>query len=198
VGLKRSVAWVKQEPFGVEFAEADLTERRLKVIGVTIGADPMPYRLDYQLETRSKYITERLLAVARGEGWTRTLELLRDKYGAWEATASAQGESVLLPPGGDMNLLKDALDCDLAFSPLTNTMPVLRHGLLEGGGPVDLTVAWVSVPDLGVHPGHQRYSFLRREGDHAVVRFESPNFTADVVFDSDGLVVDHPGIGRRL
>jgi hypothetical protein len=77
-------------------------------------------------------------------------------------------------------------------------MPVLRHNLLAGGQPVDYLMAWVSVPDLAVLASAQRYAFVRREAAGlSVIRFESGAFTADVVFDADGLVVDYPGIGRR-
>ncbi len=78
-------------------------------------------------------------------------------------------------------------------------MPVLRHGLLRGGGPVDFLMAWVSVPDLAVSASRQRYTFVRTLGEGAVVRYESldSDFTAEITFDRDGLVVDYPGIGRR-
>ncbi len=78
-------------------------------------------------------------------------------------------------------------------------MPVLRHGLLDGGGPVDFLMAWVSVPDLSVHPSRQRYTFLRKTGEISVVRYESEShdFVAELTFDADGLVIDYPGIGRR-
>ena len=99
-----------------------------------------------------------------------------------------------------MAAFKSALDCDLALSPLTNTMPVLRHGLLSGGGPVDLVMAWVSVPDLSVHVSPQRYTFIRREGDRSLVLYESGSrdFVAELVFDSDGFVIAYPGIGHRV
>ncbi len=101
-------------------------------------------------------------------------------------------------PGGDMSPFTETLDCDLGLSPLTNSMPVLRHGLLRGGGPVDFLMAWVSVPDLAVRASRQRYTFVRAEGKGAVVRYESLDgeFTTDITFDGDGLVVDYPGIGR--
>jgi len=103
-------------------------------------------------------------------------------------------------PGGDMTAFDEALDCDLALSPLTNSMLVLRHGLLEGGGPVDFLMAWVSVPDLAVHASLQQYRFVRSRGGAAIVRYRSldSDFVADVSFDADGLVIDYPGIGRRI
>jgi hypothetical protein len=109
------------------------------------------------------------------------------------------GFLALPEPGGEEAEIAEALDCDLGLSPLTNSMPVLRHGLLEGGGPVDLVMAWVSVPDLSVHASRQRYTFLRKSGEVSVVRYESGSrdFVAELTFDADGLLIDYPGIGRR-
>jgi len=79
-------------------------------------------------------------------------------------------------------------------------MPVLRHRLHEGGGPVDFLMAWVSVPDLAVHTSRQRYTFIRAEADARIVRFESldSSFVADLRFDQGGLVIDYPGMARRV
>jgi hypothetical protein len=58
----------------------------------------------------------------------------------------------------------------------------------------------VSVPDLGVRPDGQRYSFLRSGLDDHVIRYEATDgtFAADITVDRDGLVVDYPGIARRV
>jgi uncharacterized protein len=73
--------------------------------------------------------------------------------------------------------------------------------LRRGDGSVDFAMAWVSVPDLAVHRSPQRYSFVRRiDHERTVVRFESladDGFKADVTSDSEGFVLDYPGIGRR-
>ena len=49
-----------------------------------------------------------------------------------------------------MDLLDQALDCDLAYCPLTNLMPVLRHRLHREPGRHDLVMAWVRLPELTV------------------------------------------------
>jgi uncharacterized protein len=160
----------------------------------------VPYRLDYTLETGAGFVTSRLLVRTCGEGWVRTLDLRRSSSGSWTATAKAEGEAPLSPPGGDVAPLAGALDCDLGLSPLTNSMPVLRHALLQGGGPVDFRMAWISVPDLGVHPSWQRYTFVRGRLEDSVIRYEATDgdFAAELTFDRDGIVVDYPRIGRRL
>jgi hypothetical protein len=196
----RAVAWVKQVPFGVEFAQVELGADRLTAAGVAIGSRPAPYRLDYTLETDAGFVTSRLWVASRGQGWRRTLDLRRSSRGAWEAETVTEGDAPQAARASGPVSLVGALDCDLGLSPLTNTMPVLRHGLLAGGGPVELLMAWVSVPDLGVHQSGQRYTFLSRDGQRSVVRYEATDgpFTADISFDRRGLVLDYPGIGHRL
>jgi len=132
------------------------------------------------------------------------LELRRSTAGAWTETVENEGAaSVGLERAlTDAGTLSDALDVDLALSPLFNSTPVLRHDLLRTAGPVDLIVAWVSVPDLAVHRSPQRYSLVRGlDGGGAVVRFESlagDDFREDITFDADGLVIDYPTIAERL
>jgi len=194
----RAIAWVKEDG-GAEFADVLIQPHRLTASGIAIGSSAHGYRLDYKLETRSDFITSGLLVTARGEGWSRRLDLRRLRSGRWTARTSSRGNAEMPAPGGNMTAFEEALDCDLALSPLTNSMPVIRHGLLEGGGPVDFLMAWVSVPDLSVHASRQRYTFLRKSGDISVVRYESESrhFVAELTFDADGLVIDYPGIGRR-
>ena len=195
----RAIAWVKEDGGGAEFADVLIEPGRLSAGGIAIGSGPPAYRMEYRLETHTGFVTSALLVTARGDGWWRELDLRRLRSGRWTARTRMRGDPKMPAPGGDMSTLPEALDCDLALSPLTNSMPVLRHGLLRGGGPLDFVMAWVSVPDLSVHASRQRYMFARAEPAGTVVRYESLDgeFKADVTFDRQGLVVDYPGIGRR-
>ena len=194
-----AAAWAKDDPPGAEFAEIDLEPNRLVARGVAIGTAPVPYRLEYALRTGAGFVTQRLEATTAGAGWRRAIDLRRGPDGVWGATATAEGELVSPEPGGDLAGL-EAADCDLALSPVTNLMPILRHDLTRGGGPVELTVAWVSVPDLRVIPDGQRYRFLAGPDGGSVVRYEAADgtFAADIALDAGGLVVDFPGIARRI
>lgn len=194
--VHRSLVWLKEA--GAELAEVKLARGRLSATGSAIGADPMPYRLEYILVTGDDYTTSSLRVHTAGAGWSRTLELRRDGDGTWQVLGDAEGLLDAPPPGGDATLYQGALDCDLALCPLTNTMPVLRHGLLDAGDPVDFQMVWVSVPDLAVHPSAQRYTPVRKSDDVSVVRYEDEGFAANIVFDRDGLVVDYPGLARRV
>jgi hypothetical protein len=82
---------------------------------------------------------------------------------------------------------------DLGWSPLFNSLPVIRDHLLEPGPPRDYLMRWVDVPSLEVSASEQRYHPL---GDGRV-RFRAGDFTSDLRFDTDGFVVSYPGIGAR-
>ena len=90
--------------------------------------------------------------------------------------------------------LGDADFFDLGWSPLFNSLPVMRDGLLEPGPPRHYVMTWVDVPSLEVHRSKQRYEPL----GGGLVRFRGGTFTADIQFDREGLVVDYPGIATRL
>lgn len=207
--MRLAMGWQKEPDLGgAEWADIVLRPDRLSARGTAIGRSPIPYRLDYELDTGPEFVTRRLRVRSHGDGWRRHLDLRRDEDGSWSADATLTGEPFelsdtdLADPGATADTLASlngALDCDLGECPLTNTMPVLRHGLLRPSEPLDFVMAWVSVPDLSVRRSDQRYTFVEATGDRgAVIRYESGSFSAPVRFDSAGFVVDYPGLGRRL
>jgi hypothetical protein len=194
--VHRSLVWLKE--CGAELAEVKLARGRLTAVGSAIGADPLPYRMEYVLRTTDSYVTSSLRVHTSAVGWRRSLELHRDGNGSWRIVADAEGDLDAPAPGGDAAAFHGAVDCDLGLCPLTNTMPVLRHGLLAAGDAVELVMPWVSVPDLSVTASRQRYTHVSQSAEFSVVRFDNGDFTADIVFDADGLVVDYPEIARRV
>jgi len=178
--------WAGTDEWRAETADVRLREDRLTATGTQLGLTPEPYRLDYVLETAAAWVTRTLRVTAAGDGWQRTLHQTRDPGGRWRSG-----------PGGDLPAVPGAEDCDLGLSPLTNTMPIRRHRLHQEPGAVELTMAWVSVPDLGLHVSLQRYEHVRTTPTGAVVRFSSGEFAADLVVDRSGFVLDYPGLARR-
>lgn len=197
---RRLVVWRGLDGFRAEAADVRLLADRLSAQGTQIGAEPLPYRLDYRLETGGDFVTERLFVEARGEGWMRSLDLLRDGDGSWSCSTDHAGAGRLGDPGGDLTGVAGALDCDLGLCPLTNTMPVRRCGLLEGGDGRDFVMAWVSVPGLEVHRSEQRYEHVRRTGRTSVVRYvgRHRDFVGELEFDADGLVIRYPELAERV
>jgi hypothetical protein len=199
--MTRSVAWTRDDGCGAEFATVEFGVAALRASGVAIGSEPEPYRLDYELETGPRFAAVRVLVAIHGDGWSRQIELDRRHPQAWRARVEQTGHVDLPDAGGELGELTDVVDPDLGLSPLFNTMPVLRHGLLRGGT-AEFVMVWISVPDLSLHRSPQRYTHLKDRGDEHVVRFEATgegaSFVADIVFDADGLVVDYPGIASRI
>jgi hypothetical protein len=97
------------------------------------------------------------------------------------------GERSLELPLGDADFF------DLGWSPLFNSLPVLRDRLLESGPAHDYVMRWVDVPSLEVTCSEQRYEPL----GNRLVRFRAGSFTADIEFDEQEFVTDYPGIARR-
>jgi uncharacterized protein len=96
------------------------------------------------------------------------------------------GPSARVEPG-------DADFVDLGFSPLTNTLPILRDGLQRAGTPRDYVMALVAVPSLKVTRSKQRYEPIGPDS----VRFRSGDFEAVLQLDDNGFVLAYPGLAQR-
>lgn len=164
----KTLVWAGVEEPLFEVAFADVGGGRLRAHGTQLGA---AYRLTYEVETDSSFLTERFAAECETVEGTTRIELRR---------------------GGE--LTDDTLDVDLQFSPLFNSLPVLRDRLLDGGEARLYTMAFVLVPELNVVASEQEYAPL----EPGLVRFSSGTFSADISFDTDGFVVDYPQLARRV
>jgi hypothetical protein len=197
---RRMVVWSGEDEWRAEVCRLELTPTGVRAEGTQIGVTPVPYRMDYLLLAQDDFVTSRLEVDVTGVEWSRRLVLTHDGRGSWEAQTESSGDPGLPDPGGDMRLVKGAVDCDLGLCPATNLMPVVRHGLHLGPGERDFLMAWVSVPDLGVHPSKQRYEHVRLTTDGAVVRYVGAHrdYVGEIEFDRDGVVIHYPDLARRV
>lgn len=199
----RMLAWQSPSdvPWQVDTALVEPDGRSFSATGTQVTLDPLPYRMEWALETSEPWVTRRLTVWVQGEDWSRSLHLTHDGAGDWRYDAQLAGTVDLPDPGGETSALFEALDCDLGRCPLTNTMPVLRHDLHRTSGTREFLMAWVSVPDLRVVPMRQRYEHLGTDSSRASrVRYANADgsFTAVLTLDDQGLVVDYPGLSRRV
>jgi uncharacterized protein len=187
----RLLVWSIDETDGFDACWASIDGTRLSAEGRAVAQRPASWWLSYRLETGDDFVHRLLVVESRWEGGAATLELRRDDGGEPRRSVwTANGE-----PRPD---LAAALDCDLMACPLTNTMPVLRHGLHRAAGDRTFLMAFVQVPDLRVVANEQRYAHLEERADGALVRYRSDGFQSDLTIDGDGFVVDYPRLGRRL
>jgi hypothetical protein len=151
--------------------------------GVVVGATERgPFGLSYRLLVCDDWrLREAELATTAG----RRLHLAADGLGRWH-----DGNGRSLPD------LDGCIDIDIEVTPFTNTLPLRRLDLGPGESAV-IRVAYVSLPSLALTTSHQRYTVL---GSRHRYRFESieSGFTADLPVDDYGLVLDYPGLFRRL
>jgi uncharacterized protein len=196
--LPRTLLWTRTDTAGAEHVcfddRAGLTAR-----GTQLAVDPIPYACRYELATDERWSTVRFEASAEGAGWQRTVRMERtggdwrvttSERGDLEAAMRAAGHSRGEPPGiEDPDLLHDAYDVDLAASPLTNTLPLRRLGVVD----TTITAAWVLLPSLAVVPSEQSYTAL---GPNQT-RYTSGTFTADLDLDADLFVIRYAGLAQR-
>jgi hypothetical protein len=195
----RFLIWTGVEEWLSEAAAVDLTGGGMRAIGTQLGAEPVPFRVDYRLEAPERFVTRELELTATTEAWRRRLVLRHDGSGRWTAEVADEGDVPGGPWDGSLPDLGEALDVDIQNSPLTNTMPIRRHGFDEAGSG-EFVMAFVRAPTLRVEASAQGYQHLRRAGAGAVVRYLSlgGDFRADLEVDDEGLLVFYPRLARRV
>jgi hypothetical protein len=119
---------------------------------------------------------------------TPVVDLLADGEGNW---TTRSGESV---PG-----LEGCVDVDISATPFTNTLPIQRLRLAPGES-ADLSVAYVDIEEMRAWRDEQRYTRVKKNSEDALYKYESldSGFTADLPVDTDSLVLDYPGLFRRV
>ncbi|MBS1165770.1 MAG: hypothetical protein H6R00_1795 [Proteobacteria bacterium] len=97
--------------------------------------------------------------------------------------------------------LEGCIDVDIRMTPATNTLPIKRLRLAQHESR-DIAVAYVPLPDhmdddLLPRRVEQRYTCLVPDRRY---RYEglASGFTAELLVDAAGLVVDYPGVFRRV
>lgn len=178
----RTVRWSAWEgcETGMEHVDISPADGGIDFAGVVIGQDEAPFALAYRLRVDSGWhLREARLKTTSGH----RLHLASNGKGTWHVN------------GVEDPALQGCIDIDIQASPITNTLPVRRLGLRPGESS-ELRLCYIAVPDLNVTVAEQRYTAL---GD-ALYRFESltSGFKADLPVDGDGLVLDYPGVFRRI
>jgi uncharacterized protein len=175
--MRRFLAWRGLDEWRAEGCTVERGDFGLRAVGVQLGST---YQADYGLETGPELFTRRFVVTVKNADGERGILLERSEE---EGTWTLNGDPL---PG-----FEDALDIDLALSPLTNFMPAARMA----GEPTEHVMAWVDVPSLEVTRSPQRYEPMGLRQ----VRFVSldSDFTAELDLDPDGFVVHYPELAGR-
>lgn len=186
---ERTILWTPWESPGLEHVSLVQSDELILADGLIIGvaeADGRPFRARYTIQCDARWRV-RELRIDMLDAANRRLDLMSDGAGHWSDGA---GEPL---PG-----LAGCFDVDISATPFTNTLPIRRLALAPGAA-ADVNVVYVALPELTAAPGMQRYTRLD-DGAGARYRFHSRShdFTAELPVDADGLVLDYPGLFRRL
>ncbi|MDQ3764320.1 MAG: putative glycolipid-binding domain-containing protein [Actinomycetota bacterium] len=186
----RMLAWVGMDCLRLEAARVVLGERGLRATGSLVAAqqdDIEAYSASYSLTTDETGVTGRLTVhVTRAQG-EQHVTVTRSEEGIWLVDHGR---------GAARSNFGGALDVDLAFSPLFNTLPMRRLGLHRDAAKHDLPMVFVALPSLEVRRVPQTYRTVSL-GEPAVVSINSESFEAELTVDPDGLVLEYPGVARR-
>jgi uncharacterized protein len=152
-------------------------------------------------------------AIEAGEAWgihysfsldtswaTRSAHVVgRSAAGAHEVRLEGDGRGGWRVDGTPAPQLAGCLDVDLEASAFTNALPVHRLGL-DVGQRADAPAAYVRALDLGLERLEQRYARLPDDAECSRYDYAAPelDFTAVLVYDEFGLVLDYPGIAVRV
>lgn len=180
--------WLGADGPRMEGARVVLGERRLRATGALVSGahgDEAAYSATYSITTGERGDVSRVsvrAVNAKGEG---QVTLNRSEEGIWLVD---HGQGV------QRNSFQGAMDVDVSACVLFNTIPVRRLGLHVTPGEHTVPVVWVRLPDLSVHLVHQTYSSTAP----GAVTFRWDDVTADLTVDERGLVIDYPGLAKRI
>jgi uncharacterized protein len=181
--------WTPWDGRGLEHLRLRIGEGGIDADGVVIGEeDGVAFRARYVIRCDPGWRTREMI-VDPLDG-RDSLHLRSDGKGNW---SDASGES--LPE------LEGCSDVDLSATPFTNTLPIRRLDLREEESSAIVAV-FVDVPGMRLDASRQRYTCLERNAGGGLYRYEDEGlfrgFTADLPVDADGLVLNYPGIFRRM
>lgn len=189
--MERHIMWTPWRWLGLEHLHIKQTDEDIVADGLILGLKGQePFRVRYEIRCDSQW---RLHTVHLSllSGSFQTLNLSTDGGGVWTDEA-----------GNAIPSLSGCLDVDISATPFTNTLPIKRLAL-KPGMPITLSMVYIEVPLMQVTARGQRYTCLEITPGGGRYRYESIEkgisvFTAELPVDRDGLVVDYPGLFKRV
>jgi hypothetical protein len=92
--------------------------------------------------------------------------------------------------------LNGAIDVDMTATPFTNTLPIRRLKLKENQTE-EISVVYITVPELNVSAERQRYTCLIPNRRYRFEQIDT-DFVREIETDANGLVLTYPGVFKRI
>jgi uncharacterized protein len=185
--------WQSSDGRAMESARVLLGTGGMRALGRSVRAplNEPAFTASYRLTVDEQGVVARLSVTSATAGRERNLTLNRTEDGYWLLDTGS---------GGSRAEFAGALDVDLAFSPLYNSLPIRRLGLHRQAGEHEVPMVFVSLPTLEVEQVTQCYrtvSPLDEQG-RSVVHFGWDDSGSELVVDEQGMVLDYPGLATRI
>lgn len=182
------LTWRAHDVPRMESARVQVSGDRIKAYGRIVAAATSAhpaFSASYDLVTDEAGATKRLSLTVTLAERERQLSIARDEENMWLVQEHSGQTSRSAYDG--------ALDVDVIFSPFFNALPIRRTGVYKDGGSVTVPVVYVRVPDLAVDV--ETISYAAVDGG---IRLHSPVAETVVTVDSDGFILDYPGLAERI
>ena len=186
MALPRTIRWRPWSGEGLEHLYVAEKEGSIEIRGVCIAdADNMRFGYAYLITLDRDWGFRGLSLTDADFTGPSHLLLRRLDDGSW-----------ISPDREAYAELAGCIDIDVVTTPLTNTLPIRRLGLRQGDAR-EISVAYLEPPFTQPRRVTQRYTCLEADRRY---RFESldTGFSAELEVDEDGLVLDYPGLFRRV
>ena len=184
----RTICWTpiwNKSRQGVGLEHLLLAERSADSIVLAFDEERGPFRLTYRLTWEPSWQLRDAEIVVATERFTRSLSLQTDGQGHWRHR-----------DGHTIDDLDGCMDVDIWPTPFTNTFPIRREPMAIGVRR-QFRMAWIFAPDLTVHAQPQAYTRLA-DRLYLFENLDGTGFRAELPVDEDGIVLDYPGLFRRV
>lgn len=172
----------------MESVRLHVSGNRIKAYGrIVAAATPShpAFSASYDLVTDEAGATKRLSMTVTLAERERQLSIARDEENMW-LVQQHTGESRRAAYDG-------ALDVDVIFSPFFNALPIRRTRLYQRSDSISCPVVYVRLPEMSVEAAVISYSSAE-DG----IKLHSPVAETTISVDSDGFILDYPGLAERI
>lgn len=182
------LTWRAHDVPRMESVRVQLTGNRIKAYGRIVAAATAShpaFSASYDLVTDEAGGTKRLSMTITLAERERQLSIARDEENMW-LIQDHTGQT-------HRSAYNGALDVDVIFSPFFNALPIRRTGLYQRTDSITCPVVYVRLPEVSVASAVISYSSAP-DG----IKLHSPVAETTITVDSDGFILDYPGLAERI
>jgi hypothetical protein len=180
---KNTVVWEGLEWKSMECMNWKEEDKEPVITGHITGlTDNTPFGIHYMIELDTKWQTQHFL-ISDLNNPDNVIELYSDGKGKW-----FDRDEVVSPLDG-------CIDIDITLTPFTNTLPLRRLNLAEGKRTL-IEVVYIQLPEFTFEKCQQYYTNLGN--NRYLFEHVSTDFKAELQVDKNFMVMDYPGLFKRL